>query len=295
VTVIPVNDRPVLPARFKTTLTTVAPGATDPAGDTVVRLLGTSVTDPDAGALQGVAIVAAGGLGAWQYRLLGQAWSNVGVVSAGAALLLAPEDGIRFVPQPGFTGVASLSYRAWDQTSGTAGGREAVTPTSTAFSLATATARLVVTSANTPPVLTTTRGPALTPVLPDAVSPTGNAVADLLAGCLLDPDAGAQPGIALTAVNNALGTWQYSSDGIHWLDVGPVTPQAALLLRAEDRLRFLPTPGVRGVASISYRGWDRTAGSAGDRVDVTSPGASAFSAATAVAVVTVNTAPVLAG
>jgi hypothetical protein len=74
----------------------------------------------------------------------------------------------------------------------------------------------------------------------------------------------------------------------------------ALLLRGEDRVRFLPTKDAVGSGTISYRAWDRSRGAAGARADLTVPGApggsSPFSTATetaTVAVTPVNDAPVL--
>ena len=72
----PVNDQPWLETLDTPKLQPVVPGATDPPGDTVAAILGPSVFDPDEGALQGMAVVAApagvkGTWGTWQYRLPG--------------------------------------------------------------------------------------------------------------------------------------------------------------------------------------------------------------------------------
>jgi len=74
--------------------------------------------------------------------------SGDGTVSA-TSLLLRGEDRIRFVPDAGFRGKATLSFRAWDQTSGTAG-TTANSAVGTAFSTAIGTMDVVV---NTAPVL----------------------------------------------------------------------------------------------------------------------------------------------
>jgi hypothetical protein len=293
VTVTPINHRPVLTTTPVPLLTTIAPGATDPAGDSVAHLLGTSVTDPDPGTTVGIVIVQATGRGTWQYQLPGAAWTDLGAVATGAALLLAPEDLVRFVPQPGFRGVVRLLYRAWDETSVSAGTRVQITAGNTAFSTATAAASLTVTAADTAPILATKNVPAMTPVLPNSADPAGDTVARIIAGLITDPDPEAQDGIAITAVTTSLGSWQYSLDGTHWLDVGTVSTRSALLLRAEDHIRFMPSPGARGVAALSFRAWDQTTGGAGTRADVTARGSTAFSTALATALVVVNTAPVL--
>jgi hypothetical protein len=69
--------------------------------------------------------------------------------SATSALLLRRQDLIRFVPDAGFHGQATLSVKAWDQTSGIAG-TMANPAVGTAFSTAVGSLNVVV---NTAPVL----------------------------------------------------------------------------------------------------------------------------------------------
>ena len=118
------NSAPVLDAGAKPTLAVVSPSATDSlAGGTVAGLLGSSITDADSGSLQGMAIVGLEGVGTWQYsRKGGSTWLDFGSVSASAVRLLTPTDRVRFLPGTGYTGGGTLTFRAWDQTSGTAGG-----------------------------------------------------------------------------------------------------------------------------------------------------------------------------
>ena len=47
----------------------------------------------------------------------------------------------------------------------------------------------------------------------DLAANAGTAVSALIAGQLTDVDAGALAGIAVTAVDNANGAWEYSTDG----------------------------------------------------------------------------------
>ena len=62
--------------------------------------------------------------------------------------------------------------------------------------------------------------------------------------------AGAVEGIAVTALVSGNGTWEYSTDGGgSWNDVGAVSNASALLLRANDRLRFVPDGLNADVAS----------------------------------------------
>ena len=75
----------------------------------------------------------------------GDQWQDVAPVSQSTALLLSdtPADRLRFVPDVGFTGTIddAVTFRAWDQTTGTEGARADVTLNGedTAFSLSTDT------------------------------------------------------------------------------------------------------------------------------------------------------------
>lgn len=111
-----------------------------------------NVTDPDPGALLGLAIVATNATnGSWFYSINGGgSWLALGTVTAASARLLAADanDLLYFQPTLGFTGTISdaITFRAWDRTSGT-NGTLASTLTNggtTAFSVATDTASLAV-------------------------------------------------------------------------------------------------------------------------------------------------------
>jgi VCBS repeat-containing protein len=152
VNIASVNDAPVIAPDSSASLTTIAENDTNNAGQTVASFL-TGVSDPDANALQGIAITSAdngNGEGYWQYRLAGSdAWNGLSPssLSDNAALLLKSGDYVRFVPIS--QGAGSLTYHAWDQTSGTAGGTAnlaAGTGGQTAFSNTVETATIDVTS-----------------------------------------------------------------------------------------------------------------------------------------------------
>ncbi len=138
---IAVVDRPVL---ADTALNlTVALNAGAPTG-AVGSLLGSftgGISDPDSGAVKGMAITATDEAhGAWYYSTDGGAnWQTVGAVSTTSALLLADNANTRlyFAPVAGFTGSvpAGLTFHAWDQTSGTAGDRVNTVPVTTATSV----------------------------------------------------------------------------------------------------------------------------------------------------------------
>src|SRR5262249_51161769 len=124
---------------------------------------GDRITDVDAGAVEGIAVVVADTAnGAWQYSLNnGGSWNALGSVSGTNARLLASDAAntrIRFIPAADFNGTVNpaITFRAWDQTSGTNGGTADVSTNggTTAFSTATETASLVVTAVNDVPSFT---------------------------------------------------------------------------------------------------------------------------------------------
>ena len=132
-------------------------------------------------------------------------------------------------------------------------------------------------------------------------SNTGSLVSALIAGDVTDADAGAVAGIAVTAIDDSNGVWQYSTNGgSSWTAIGAVSNTSALLLASDassTRVRFVPAnTNVDGDFGITFRAWDQTSGTAGAMVDTsTNGGSSAFSSATATSLVTVNsvnTAPV---
>jgi hypothetical protein len=140
----------------------------------------------------------------------------------------------------------------------------------------------------------------LTSILEDAITSTGTLVSALIAGQVSDPNLGALTGIAVTAVNNTSGTWQYSlNGGGGWSSFGAPTDAAARLLAADamTRVRFVPSANFSGaVAGLTFRAWDRATGTAGSTANTTTNGGNtAYSVATAtssIAVTAVNDAPV---
>ena len=82
----------------------------------------------------------------------------MGTVNAASALLLPKTAMLRYTPDSKNGETATLLFRAWDTTAGTAGGRADLSVAganggATAFSSATDTASLTVTSVNDAPVL----------------------------------------------------------------------------------------------------------------------------------------------
>ena len=305
ITVRLVNHAPTLNGNG-TALTSIPENVQQPAGDLVSAIVGDTITDPDPGALAGIAVIGAtGGHGTWQYSANGGVtWIAFGAVSASQALLLPDTDRVRFVPAANFYGVVSLVYRAWDRTTGVAGGRANLSSSasvggSTAFSTATATASLTVLMNHAPTL--NGNGTALTPVPEGTQQPAGDLVSAIVGGTITDPDPGALAGIAVIGATGGGGTWQYSANGgVTWVAFGAVSASQALLLPGTDRVRFVPAGYFNGVVSLVYRAWDRTTGVAGGRANLSSSasvgGSTAFSTATATASLTVtpvNHAPTL--
>jgi uncharacterized repeat protein (TIGR01451 family) len=125
-----------------------------------------NVTDPDAGALLGLAVTAADVTnGSWFYSTNnGGSWSALGSVSGTSARLLAADANTRlyFQPNADYNGTiaSAITFRAWDQTSGTNGSTADVSTNggSTAFSTATDVAALTINQLNDAPVITSNGG-----------------------------------------------------------------------------------------------------------------------------------------
>jgi hypothetical protein len=154
----------------------------------------------------------------------------------------------------------------------------------TAFSISTQVAKVRVNAA-----------PTLTPAAPN-LGPVGTSspfiisVASLLGSSVTDVGTGALEGIAVTGLSNlGSGHWQYSIGGGAFVDFGAVSDASARLLRATDRLRYVPQAGQTGSATITFRAWDQTTGFAGQLADAsTNGGASAFSLANDTATLTLS-------
>ncbi|GAB4291141.1 MAG: hypothetical protein Fur0025_26230 [Oscillatoriaceae cyanobacterium] len=162
ITVNPINDAPVLDNTGSPSLTAIDEDVADASntGTLVSAIIGTSITDQDSGALQGIAVTGADNTnGTWQYSIdSGSTWTDFGTPSDTSATLLNPTAKIRFVPKPDYYGTVNngITFRAWDQTSGTNGATVDVSTNgnSTAFSTATETASITVNAVNDAPTFT---------------------------------------------------------------------------------------------------------------------------------------------
>ena len=204
------------------------------------------------------------------------------------ATINARLDGLRFDPDNAFSGSTTLAITTNDLGNTGAGGPQS-----------DGGAGIInVSFVNTAPGLSGAND--LLPTMEDFTTDAGTAVTALLLGQVSDPDPGAVRGIAVTAVDNSNGRWEYSvNGGSAWSVFGNPAPGTARLLAADAAtfVRFQPDANWNGTVAngITFRAWDQTAGANGDTADATvNGGASAFSSAWArasVNVASVNDAP----
>ena len=280
--------------------TTISEDQTTNSGDLVATLISGQISDVDAGAVNGIAVTSlTSGTGTWQYSTdNGSTWTAVGSVSDSAALLLRSSDKLRFVPNGQNTTTGSVTFRAWDQTSGTAGTTADVSTNggTTAYSSATATSNITVTAVNDAPVLAaptiSPRSPKTRPITVATRSPPSSA--------------------GRSATWTRRGEWhrRHQPDQRHGhlaildrqrqhLDECRQRQRhVGLALRSSDKLRFVPDGQNATSGAVTFRAWDQTSGTAGTTADVsTNGGTTAFSSATATVQHhrhSTNDAPVLA-
>ncbi|MEB6587968.1 DUF4347 domain-containing protein [Pseudomonas asiatica] len=307
VTLAAVNDAPTL-SGGPYVITSTNENTTSGNVTVSTILAGVTYSDPDSAAASGIAVTATVGRGTWQYSTDGITWTAFGTVSTSSALLLASSSQIRYIPDNANGENVSITFRAWDRTSGAAStngspntGDTTFNGSTTAYSTGFAQATLIVTSVNDAPVITPVN-PTMTTLTDSSTNNNGDAVSTLFGG-VTDVDTGALKGIAVNGLTATYGKWQFSTNnGTTWNDIGTVSDTAALLLRAADRVRFVPD-GIRGeTATITYRAWDQTVnqGFQGTNVNVAGSlgGTNAYSSATdtaSVLVIAVNDTPIVTG
>ncbi|RYY56155.1 MAG: T9SS type A sorting domain-containing protein [Chitinophagaceae bacterium] len=147
-------------------------------------------------------------------------------------------------------------------------------------------------STNNAPVLDASGSPAFNTILESQTTNPGmqvvRVIESTLPGVTMIADAGtcATQGIALFGTTTVNGSWQYKLKNGSWTAVGARSATNALLLDDSASLRFVPT-GV-GTSTISFRAWDRTAGTNGGSISLPAGGgSSAFSTASETASINV--------
>ncbi len=318
--VTPINDAPVLDASKTPVMTAVDEDAAVPSG--AVGTLVSALVDPATpsggldnvsdldGPQTGIAVTGLGAGGSWHYSIDGSTWQAMGNVSDSTARLLAPTARVYLQPTANTSGTSSITFRAWDASTGINGGTLAATPGggTTAFSTAIDTAAIVVNPINDAPTLDASKSPVVATVNEDPgvpVGAVGSLVSDLVDFAtppgqidnLGDIDSGALPGIAVVSVS-AGNTGYYSLDGgASWQLIGTVDATSSRLLAADAATRIFlqPAPNATGGVAFLFRAWDRTSGSNGALAASTpNGGITAFSSSSDIAngaVTPVNDAP----
>ncbi|HYE36515.1 DUF4347 domain-containing protein [Methylocaldum sp.] len=158
VTATSINDAPSVAGTYTFAGTDENTPTTGVRVSTVIG--GLTYGDPDTGATPGVAVTGATGNGAWQYSTdstdgANGAWTAFGAMSSSQSLLLDAGSWIRYVPDNQNGETATLTFRAWDRTSGTVGSRVDTTShgDTTAFSSGTSAGSLSVAAANDAPAI----------------------------------------------------------------------------------------------------------------------------------------------
>ena len=173
-----------------------------------------------------------------------------------------------------------------------------------------ATATITINPVNDSPVLDNSGAYSLTAIDEDESDSAGDRVSAILTSdpslpdIITDVDLTDPEGIAVTAVDDTKGGWEFSLDGGGTWQPFPVdgggastlSPATALLLRDTDYVRFVPDANYNGdiAPALSFQAWDQSAGSAGDTdgdaTDVTPT--SAFSPPTETAAASIVVRPI---
>ena len=117
ISLVGVNDSPELDDTEAADFSSINEDEFDSDGTAIAAILASSVSDQD-GNPEGIAIFNADQTnGIFEYSLDGATeYVAFGEVSESSALLLDATTRIRFVPAPDYNGDATISFRAWDQT-----------------------------------------------------------------------------------------------------------------------------------------------------------------------------------
>ena len=156
------------------------------------------IADNDNAGNIGIAVIGTSGNGRWQYTLFGFPFVNFTSLSLTSATLLGSTTKVRFIPNLDALGSASIRFRAWDRSDGNPEGStgidttEALTNSSSAFSIATCEAALEVTPVNDAPSLDLDMGgpnsPNFTTSYTENQTPTRIYVADPMNVEIVDSD-----------------------------------------------------------------------------------------------------------
>lgn len=123
-----------------------------------------------------------------------------------------------------------------------------------------ATSTVDVLATNDAPVLTAGT-PTLLPIDENDFASPGDLIENIVSGLITDVDQAPLEGIAVTAVDMADGTWEYTLDnGTSWTAfTGTESDSFATLLAADGltRIRFVPNADYNGFSDFTFRAWDQ--------------------------------------
>ena len=294
ITVLPVNDAPLLPNNTILALSSILEDDILSTGDDVSQLIGI-ISDVDMiDTSFGIAIVEADeNNGRWEVSTDGGiSWNTVVDVCPYNATVLSSEPSgenrVRFVPNRDFNGVTSFIFLAWDLTNGLQTGSMQVDTTvadivTGPYSVASATVMVTVEPVNDSPVLSPGSHLQAIPEDIPVSENNGTLVADIVRGYYKDVDVNAEIGLAVVGIDLRYGIWQYWCPNLNWetfignllygIYVIPPYPQVdrATVLSGECRIRFLPNENfntlrdinghIRPASDVPYitiRAWDNT-------------------------------------
>jgi VCBS repeat-containing protein len=212
--------------------TTYAIGTMDEDSDLTMDVsdFAAKITDADATASKGIAITAIVGNGTWEYSINGgTTWIEIGAVSVTNALLLSAETNdnnqIRYTGDQENGQIASISFKAWDQSASTSPG-DYVDPVFTQYGLYsedTDTATITVSDVNDPPIASDDAYDVY-----DDASVNGNVITDAAGedtdvdnGDTLDATLVSGPAYGTLTHFNSDGSFTYVADDAHWDSLGP--------------------------------------------------------------------------
>jgi hypothetical protein len=224
--------------------------------------------------------------------LAGGAWQQLPNLSAASALLLPSSASLRLIAGSQL-GAATLTFEGWNQTQGSAGALFNIAANGTggltAFSVATTMASIPV--VNHAPTLANPNVK-LPAINENANSPAVTATTLLSKAGYTDADGKSLPaGIAITG-DSGPGAWQWLN-GSTWTALPAVSSSAAFLLPGGTQVRFQPADSqasnTNATATLTYLGWDETAGAADALFALpTLGGSSAFSSASTTVSMPIN-------
>ncbi len=271
VTVRDVNEAPVINTAPVRELKSIFEDDRQSSG-TPISALTSFVFDADVNARRGIAITSLSGLstGKWQYTIDGgESWWDAGKPSVSRALLL-PSQGtlsrLRYVPRADFNGDVQVAYRAWDQSMGQVGKfLDTAQPKnggSTSVSSAIENARLRVRPVNDAPQIVDSRVQDLGALANTELASPKFIVKTFVDTAAKDIDRSTPLGIAIDSIGNPrAGSWEYSLSGEKsWHTIPEVSRTSLFLLPPYARIRFVPSAGFVGLATIRFRAWDLTVG-----------------------------------